>query len=580
MSHATKTTCHTLVMDTILLFRKPSFRHLLASVSILATLSSALHIGVGRVTASGVWDQAVPINVPYAQAASKYVEFYSIDCASVGNCTAVGKYWNDSYRMIAITATSTAGVWESASAVNPVSPVLRHASPDESLVSVSCASAGNCVAVGRFKNALGDYEAFSVTSSSGVWGAVTPAVFAPNTQYSSPNDEFTAVECASVGNCVAVGRFRDTQNQWQAFTRTMSNGVWEVAIPVEFPSNTQYLAPADWLRAISCASVGNCTAVGSFGDSTGFERQAFTVTMSNGVWGDAIPAEFLSTQYSSPDAEFSAVSCPSVGHCVAVGRFKNFAGASETFTMTMSNGTWGRAVAAVFPPNTQNDGPGDYFNAVSCASAGNCTAVGSFVNRVGSAQGFTMTMSNGAWGLATPIVYPSNMQYANQFAQLTSVSCASAGNCTAVGQTTLINNKYPAIMVSSSNGVWGEIQAVPFGLNTQDTSEEGWLRAVSCPTVGNCSAVGTFYDATLTASYPGFAVSSSYTAPPPTPTTPNAGGGTTTTVANAPTGSPTTTVAPRLLPATGSDITIGWLLTGMVCVLGGAVAVRLRHRLR
>ena len=55
---------------------------------------------------------------------------------------------------------------------------VQNANPDTYFASVSCASAGHCVAAGRFENLAGDYETFTMSMVAGVWGQATPAVFA------------------------------------------------------------------------------------------------------------------------------------------------------------------------------------------------------------------------------------------------------------------------------------------------------------------------------------------------------------------------------------------------------------------
>ncbi|MFM8528283.1 MAG: hypothetical protein ACKOD2_01150, partial [Ilumatobacteraceae bacterium] len=63
---------------------------------------------------------------------------------------------------------------------------VQNTTPNSVFRSVSCGSAGNCTAVGDFRNAAGGTEAFTMTSSAGVWGQATPAVFASGVQNTTP----------------------------------------------------------------------------------------------------------------------------------------------------------------------------------------------------------------------------------------------------------------------------------------------------------------------------------------------------------------------------------------------------------
>ena len=114
------------------------------------------------------------------------------------------------------------------------------------------------------------------------------------------------------------------------------------------------------------------------------------MTSTNGVWGQATPALFADgVQSDSPDAEFRSVSCASVGNCTAVGFFKKVDGNYVALTMTSTNGVWGQATPVVFA-EAQNGYPNSSSYSVSCASVGNCTAVGVFTNVGGGYEAFTM----------------------------------------------------------------------------------------------------------------------------------------------------------------------------------------------
>ena len=76
-------------------------------------------------------------------------------------------------------------------------------------------------------------------------------------------------------------------------------------------------------------------------------------------------------------------------------------------------GVWGQATPAVFAAGVQNTNPDTSFTSVSCVSAGNCTAVGQFTNVAGGVEAFTMTSTAGTWGQATPAVFASGVQNAN-----------------------------------------------------------------------------------------------------------------------------------------------------------------------
>ena len=178
-----------------------------------------------------------------------------------------------------------------------------------------------------------------MTSTGGTWGQVTPIVFANGVQSASPAAYMNSVTCVSAGNCVAVGTFKSSSTYFEAFILTSVGGVWGDATPVTFPSGVRNAAMSDSLDSVSCTTGGNCSAVGSYKNAAG-GTEAFTMTATNGVWGQPTPAVFASgVQNASQDDYFTWVSCASAGNCAAVGYFMNAIGGSEAFTMTQVDNT-------------------------------------------------------------------------------------------------------------------------------------------------------------------------------------------------------------------------------------------------
>jgi hypothetical protein len=81
-------------------------------------------------------------------------------------------------------------------------------------------------------------------------------------------------------------------------------------------------------------------------------------------------------------------------------------------------------------------------------------------------------------------------------AEVTSVSCASPGNCSAVGAYALNTGNQQAFVVNEVGGVWQRAEEVPgtAALNKGDFAE---INSVSCASAGNCSAGGDYLDASL-----------------------------------------------------------------------------------
>ena len=467
------------------------------------------------------WDYARPAEFPNGLFGYSEIVVSSVSCASRGNCTVVGGFQHIIYMQgfQAFTMTSTNGVWAPVRAA--LFPDDVQARPDARFNWVSCASPGNCTAAGSFNNSLGANEAFTMTSTNGVWGLARPAEFAEGVQSDSPDASFASVSCASPGNCTAVGKFKTFDASREAFTMTSTNGVWAPAQPAQFPEDSQHESRTGTFNSVSCASAGNCTAVGHFNNSLG-ANEAFTMTSTNGVWATARPAQFPEdSQHESRTGTFNSVSCASAGNCTAVGHFKNSDGFLEAFTMSMADGgVWTPARPAEFAEDVQSDSPNATFSSVSCASPGNCTAVGEFANRINGYEAFTMTSINGVFEAARAAEFPAGTQNETRSGLLNSVSCATAGNCTAVGRFVSSIGIVVAFTMTSTNGVWELARPAAFASGVQSDFPPTTFSSVSCASPGNCTAAGDFVLSTAGAG--AVFTMSSATKPAATPSTPDA----------------------------------------------------------
>ena len=171
---------------------------------------------------------------------------------------------------------------------------VQNANPNAIFWGISCAAAGNCTAAGQFLDAAGHYEAFTESETNGVWALSVPASFASGVQSTNPSDEFTSISCASAGNCTAAGQFRDAAGNEEAFTQSETNGVWALSVPATFAVGVQGLSSSDAFTAISCASAGNCTAAGRFLDAAG-NNEAFTQSLTT-----SLPVTTTTTPTTTP----------------------------------------------------------------------------------------------------------------------------------------------------------------------------------------------------------------------------------------------------------------------------------------
>ncbi|MDQ2839035.1 MAG: hypothetical protein M3Y89_16720, partial [Actinomycetota bacterium] len=129
-----------------------------------------------------------------------------VTCVAVGSCTMVGQYDdNQAPRVSRVLLASLAdGRWSSIQAPLPADAIAK---PHPSLRSLSCVSAGSCVAVGSYTGDLGQHALIEILSG-GQWTAVQ----APEPADGEPNygGALYDVGCAPDGSYVALGWYYTT----------------------------------------------------------------------------------------------------------------------------------------------------------------------------------------------------------------------------------------------------------------------------------------------------------------------------------------------------------------------------------
>jgi hypothetical protein len=321
----------------------------------------------------------------------------------------------------------------------------------------------------------------------GAWGTAieVPGLAALNT---GGNAYLEHMSCPSAGSCTAGGYYTDSNGATQSFVVSEVHGTWGKAKQIPGTAALNQGGIGD-VGAVSCATAGNCSAGGSYSDSNG-DSQAFVANEVNGTWGTAeeVPGTAaLNTQ--GHGAAVFAMSCPSAGNCSAGGIYAGTKGV-ESFVVSEVHGTWGTAkeVPGIGALNAGGDGE---LNSLSCATAGNCSAGGYYVGAGASIplEAFVVTQTGGHWGTAQEVPGTAALNI-DGGAQVSSVSCASPGNCTAGGFYSDSSGQQ-AFAATQANGTWGNAKEVP-GTAALNTSGNATIAAVSCASPGNCSADGSY----------------------------------------------------------------------------------------
>ena len=523
------------------------------------------HVGRSKVyddtEINGVWQPAA--DVTGALAGSSQAEVSDVSCGGANSCVAVGQ--SDGY---AFVLSDQAGVWQPATHVTGLGSG-SYATADH----VSCSSPDNCVAVGDYSDSDGIGQIFTATETNGVWGRAVQMVGSADLGLSN-NGEYTqaypeALSCASATSCVVTGELSDFNNDTTAFLYEEVGGVWQpVGMPTGFDTVNGGGDAAS--TSVSCGAPGNCVLGGWATDNNGIAN-AFVDEEVNGVWADAhtvsgadalnVGSAQSSGQGSSSGVGVNAISCPAAGQCTIVGSYIDGQSREQSFVASETNGAWSDAVAtpglAALNAGASANNEGAVTTELTCASAGNCESVGTFIDGAGAAQYFTEqevngvfapaallpgspslsspllssfngylntlwcdtndacvvsgeafgslfsfgattafvdTKTNGTWATASDFSTSATLSVGTA-AAIGSSSCAKVGSCEVAGEYETASGTYSLFTDQQSGGVWATDQELPGVASLAATDIR--VTSLSCGSVGNCALVGAYLDASF-----------------------------------------------------------------------------------
>ena len=241
------------------------------------------------------------------------------------------------------------------------------------------------------------------------------------------------------------------------------------------------------LESVSCPSAGNCSAGGFYADRSG-HRQAFVVTETARRWGRALEIPGTAALDAGGDARVNSVSCPSAGNCGADGSYADRSRHTQVFVVNERSGRWGRALEVPGLP-ALNAGGLARIGSLSCSSPGNCATSGDYRTARGHFQAFVVSETRGRWGQARQLSGAGLR--ASDFTALDSMSCPSAANCTAGGGDRP-HGAIQAIAVSETRGRWARAVKIPVPASLGAAAIS--ISTLSCPAPGNCGAGGAYQD--------------------------------------------------------------------------------------
>ena len=440
-------------------------------------------VGLVPIPATGGWRNAIEVPGIAAGNSQNTAAVNAVSCGSAGSCSAGGYYHDDSGHAQAFVVSEAGGTWGSSKEVPGTGTLNKGGGAQVS--AVSCASQANCAAAGTYVDGSGDIQVFAATQSGGTWGQAQelPGLSALNQGGAA---EVLTLSCSSPGNCAAGGDYQDGSLNPQAFVADEQDGTWQnaIAVPGSIAANT---ADAAQVNSVSCPADGECVAGGFYSDSGG--THGFVATEHNGSWNTLTEVTGLAALNTGGDAQVTSVSCSSVGNCGIGGFYSDDAEETHAVVDDEIAGSW--ASAQQIPGAGALFGIDAQLTSVSCPADGDCSAGGwSGVRGASEFQAIVVNEVNGVWDNAEQVPGSGALNGTTN-AQVTSVSCATPGNCVAGGFYDDAGFFVQPFVASEVNGTWGNAIKVP-GAAKLNTSSPGQVTSVSCGAVANC-ALGGFY---------------------------------------------------------------------------------------
>jgi hypothetical protein len=424
-----------------------------------------------------------------------------VACASAKSCAAFG----------VSLYTEQGGRWKAVQA-----PSLAHVK-GTGLRALACPSAGKCQAVAI----AGAHHLVRLAQSGSHWSLkeiALPANAAPIDPPQGPYPGIT-LSCATAGTCAAVGGYFASDHTTDPLLVIENNGTWGTATAVPLPPDASTAFPppdgesfaGGFLSFASCPSAGSCTTVGTYTREPNGAANPWRLDEVGGQWVAATTGLQLPTGAatgvdsrgggSSPFMGFSGLSCPSAGNCTAVGGYVDLHSDFQGAIFAEHDGVWSKGVKAPVPAAAGNYTDAmellNPLNSVSCSTANDCAAVGSFVKGgdKGDSEtphGLLLAEHHGAWK-ASPISLPRGAN-ASGGVYLTSVSCPAAGNCVAVGYYAS-HGKTHGLVVRERGGKWQRAvsAALPRGAAPAMRAHT-FLNSVTCPSASACMVGGSYSD--------------------------------------------------------------------------------------
>jgi hypothetical protein len=240
-----------------------------------------------------------------------------ISCSSASACTAAGSYTSEANGSVPLAERWNGTEW----AVQSVPAPSGEEGKSGGFFGVSCASASECIAIGKKSVITGEGPFYHNAVFAERWNSTTGwALQAVPNPGGYEEASLASVSCPTTTSCTAVGQYTESSKPAKTLTERWNGSSWAVQAspnPVE--------GKAAVLAGVSCVSASSCLAVGNYLPG-GLEEKTLAESWNGTEWS----VKTTPNPTGSAASSLAGVSCSSAIACTAAGSFSPTLGTSES----------------------------------------------------------------------------------------------------------------------------------------------------------------------------------------------------------------------------------------------------------
>jgi hypothetical protein len=279
----------------------------------------------------------VPTPAPGGTLKGDVSELNDVVCASSDSCWAGGEYGTQGSSPIGTTILNEILHWNGKawSVVHPPNPAGTGRSNVQSVQTIRCTSARNCIAVGTYGNVRTDILRNQALHWNGSKWSKMSVTNPGGTHGEGDVSELYGLGCTTADNCWAVGTFGLVGTLFQDEALHWNGSKWLLA-GLANPGGTNPGA-SNTLTAVNCLSATNCWAVGYYSSPGPNLNQA--LHWNGTTWSQTTTPDPAGTG-SNADNELLGIRCSSASNCWAVGEQQRSGGPSRNEALRWNGTKW------------------------------------------------------------------------------------------------------------------------------------------------------------------------------------------------------------------------------------------------